>query len=163
MCICNTFDNESLHCVARSTSDREGSAPASLSWKKSTGGRQVEKDTAVSFSAGMDWCLEDDRMDWTAVQFDEVMFEAEKGSSDNMDWTAVQFDEVVGMEWMEGDFDEEMEYCDLDMEIDEDEDVNADSMEFQAVEFADTMNWELISYVEADVEMVDQMGFMDCD
>jgi hypothetical protein len=156
MCICNTIDNESLHCVERSTSDKEASAPASLSWKNSTGGRQVEKDTAVSFSAGMDWCLEEGRMDWTAVHFDEIMFEAEEGSSDNMDWTAVQFDEVVGMEWMEADFDEEME-------IDEDEDVNADAMEFQAVEFADTMNWELVSYVQEDVEMVDQEGVMDCD
>jgi hypothetical protein len=116
----------------------------------------VEKDTAVSFSAGMDWCLEEGRMDWTAVHFDEVMFEAEEGSSDHMDWTAVQFDEVVGMEWIQVDFDEEMEYCDLDMETD-------DATEFQAVEFADTMNWELISHVEEDVEMVDREGVMDCD
>jgi hypothetical protein len=122
MCICITIEYESLRCLERS---------------------KVEKDTtAVSFSGGMDFCLEKYLMDWTAVHFDEVMLEAEKGSSDSMDWTvvqfdevmseacaeessseimdwtAIQFDEVVEMEWMEFHFDEEMEFV-----VEEDEDV----------------------------------------
>jgi hypothetical protein len=49
---------------------------------------------------------------------------AEESSSDSMDWTAIQFDEVVEMEWMEVHFDEEMEF-----EAEEGEDVEMEDQE----------------------------------
>jgi len=156
MCI---FDNESLRCLEmeRSNKDKEGPAPASLSWKYSTGGSKVEKDTAVSFSidsgAAMDWCLEEDCMDWTAM----VMAEAEEDSNDYMDWAAVQFDEAIDME-----IDEDEDADDMDFEYGE----FVDTMDFEYVEFPDAMDFEYGDFVDTmdwELEMVDQDDAMDCD
>jgi hypothetical protein len=117
MCICINIENESLRCLERS---------------------KVEKDaTAVSFSGGMDFCLEKD-------QFDEVMGEeaveacsdsmewtTEEASSDSMEWTA----EVCEMEWMEVHFDDEMEF-----EVEEDEDV--EMMEVEMMDQESVMDFE---------------------
>jgi hypothetical protein len=165
MCIyANIVDNESFRCLEleRSTSDKEGPAPASLSWKYSTGGRKVlEKDTAVAFSIdtgdAMDCCLEEDVMevmDWTA----------EEDSSDYMDWTAVQFDEATEMEWTEVHFDEEMEYC-VDETISDDIDMvdQEDFMDCETEEVCCDTTMEMKWEWEVEVEFEVCGEAMDCD
>jgi hypothetical protein len=67
------------------------------------------------------------------------MGEASAEESDSMDWTAVEFDEVVEMEWMvHFDEDVDMEFevemnddVDMDFEVEMDEDVD---MEYCVIE-----------------------------
>jgi hypothetical protein len=152
MCIyANIVDIESFRCLElkRSTRDKEAPAPASLSWKNSFGGRKVEKDTAVAFSIdtgdAMDYCLDEDVMDWTAFE----------NSSDCMEWESesVCDCEVVDMQIDEEDDCMEFELvCDcevVDMQIDEEEDF---------------MSWELVCDCEVvDMQIDEEEDFMSWD